>query len=97
MYSDASGLFGCGALNSSLMSWFQLQWPKAWADTGIAVKELVTMVVAAVLWGPHWAGRHIYFHSDNEAVITIIQNRSDMPSIIFSLSYYAVFSFMHNF
>ena len=41
-------------------------------ETGIAAKELVPVVIAAVLWGPHWAGRHVWFHSDNEAVVTII-------------------------
>ena len=79
--SDASGMFGCGALNLSLMSWFQLQWLTAWADTGIEARELVPVVVAAVLWGPHWAERNICFHSDNEVIISFIQ--SDMPSIIF--------------
>ena len=75
VYSDASGLFGCGALNPNQNSWFQLQWPAAWADAGIAAKELVPVVVAAALWGPLWAGRHICFHSDNEAVVTVIQRR----------------------
>ncbi len=43
---------------------------------GIAAKELVPIVVAAALWGAQWAGRHICFHSDNDAVVSIIQRRS---------------------
>ena len=75
IYSDASGSFGCGAVNTNLNSWFQLQCPQAWEDVGIAAKELVPIVVAAVLWGPAWNNSHIRFHSDNEAVVTVIQKR----------------------
>lgn len=75
LYSDASGLYGCGAYSTEVASWFQLQWPLAWLDTGITAKELVPIVVAAAMWGPRWSGQHICFHCDNEAVVTIIQNR----------------------
>ena len=75
MYSDASGSFGCGAQCPQLTSWFQLQWPTVWSDSGISEKELVPIVIAAALWGRHWAGAHVCFHSDNEAVVTIIQKR----------------------
>ena len=81
------------------MSWFQLQWPTAWADTGIAAKELVPVVVAAVLWGPHWAGRHICFHSDNEVIVTIIQKRHAkhhlLTELLRSLFFYASFLKFH--
>ena len=33
------------------------------------------MIIVAVLWGPHWAGRHVCFNSDNEAVVTIIEKQ----------------------
>ena len=95
MYSDPSGLFGCGTLNSSLMSWFQLQWPTAWVDTGIAAKELVPVVVAAVVWGPRWAGRCICFHLDNDTVVTIIQKRHAkhclLTELLRCLFFYALF------
>ena len=34
--SDASGLWGCGAVHENL--WFQLQWPETWAAVSIAPK-----------------------------------------------------------
>ena len=52
--SDASGSWGCGAVYRDL--WFQLQWPTSWQAVSIALKELVPIIVAVILWGPHWAG-----------------------------------------
>ena len=42
----------------------------------ISVKELVPIVAAATIWGPLWSGSHVLFHCDNEAVITVLQNRN---------------------
>ena len=42
----------------------------------ISVKELVPVAIAAGLWGPQWSGKHICFHSDNMAVVAVLQRRS---------------------
>ncbi len=76
IYSDASGSFGCGAFYPEHCSWFQLAWPSAWDTTGITAKELLPIIVASLLFGRHWAGMHVCFHSDNEAVVSIIQKRN---------------------
>ena len=75
VYSDASGLFGCGAFDTQL-GWFQFQWRDEWTDRSIATKEMVPVVVAAALWGKSWEGRHVCFHSDNMTVVTILSKRS---------------------
>ena len=72
LYSDASGSFGCGAYSPDLLTWFQLSWPQSWSAASISAKELVPIVVAAAIWGPHWSGSHVLFHCDNEAVVTVI-------------------------
>ena len=41
----------------------------------IAVKELLPVVIAAILWGPCWAGLHIRCFSDNTAVVFAINRR----------------------
>jgi len=46
--SDASGSWGCGALSSG-GCWFQLQWPEAWADVHITVKELLPVVIGVAI------------------------------------------------
>ena len=38
----------------------------------ITVKELVPLVVAAALWGHNWQGQTVLCHSDNAAVVFII-------------------------
>ena len=91
VYSDASGSFGCGAVCSKVNQWFQLQWPSAWGDTGIAAKELVPIVIAAVLWGLQWTGQHVCFHSDNEAVVTVITRRFAKHTLLRCFFFYASF------
>ena len=76
LYSDASGSFGCEAYSPELSLWFKLPWPQSWVAVGITAKELVPIVVAAAIWGPHWSGCHVCFRCDNDAVVTVIQNRS---------------------
>ena len=75
MYSDASGTFGCGAVSDQL-GWFQAQRPAEWEDIDISVKELVPVVAAAALWGNRWASQHIRFHSNNTAVVAVLNTRT---------------------
>ena len=84
VYSDASGLFGCGALMFP-SSWFQLQWSRDWIPVGIVAKELLPIVIAAAIWGHSWDGLHICFHSDNMAVVDILRKRSSKDPLIMHL------------
>ena len=45
-------------------------------ETDISVKQLVPVVVAAALWGGLWRGKHICFHSDNMAVVSILSTKT---------------------
>ena len=72
IHSDASGSYGCGAVDPA-GSYFCLQWPPSWSAVDIAVKQLVPLVLAAVLWGPTWAGCQVLFHVDNMAVVSVVQ------------------------
>ena len=85
VYSDASGSFGCGAYSPEWSLWFQLSWPQSWSSVSIAAKELVPIVVAASIWGSYWSGSHVRFHCDNEAVVTIIQNRNAHDELLIQL------------
>lgn len=60
--SDASGSWGCAAINLVNGQWFQIQWPEQWADVNIAIKELVPVVVAAAVWGQLWVGSSTEFN-----------------------------------
>lgn len=71
-YSDASGVYGCGAWWQS--RWFQFQWPQNFAQQPIATKELLPIVLACLLWGKLWRNQCILVHSDNEAVVAVINS-----------------------
>ena len=62
VYSNASGTYGCGAVVDSL-GYFQLEWLRGWEEIDLSVKELVPVVVTAVLWGGLWRWKPIFFHS----------------------------------
>ncbi len=70
LVSDASGSWGCGAHWGS--QWFQLPWAGQAERWHITAKELVPIVVAAVLWGRDWKGRMVLARCDNSAVVSII-------------------------
>ena len=72
MWTDASGSWGAGAFWKS--EWFQLKWPTVLQEEQIAVKELAPITIACALWGPRWTGSSIRVHSDNEAVVTVVNS-----------------------
>ena len=71
--SDASGSWGCGAWSNS--DWFQLAWDKALHHFQIAIKELIPVLIATVIWGKKWKGYSVVANCDNEAVVTILNSR----------------------
>jgi hypothetical protein len=75
VYSDASGAFGCGAFDP-MSGWFQLQWPASWLPANIAKIEVLSIVVAAAVWGWQWTRKHVCFHSHNMAVVSAINKCS---------------------
>ena len=50
VHTDASGVFGCGAVCSD-HRWAQ-QWPPDWQAVDVSVKELLPIVLAADMVGP---------------------------------------------
>lgn len=74
LYSDAAGRWGCGAVYNQ--AWFQLQWPEGCEQFSIAFKELVPILIAALVWGKGWEGQRVLSFCDNEAVVHMIASRS---------------------
>ena len=72
MTSDASGRWGCGAFWGT--QWFQVKWPESVLHLHITVKELIPIVIAAVVWGHAWQKTHVRVRSDNSAVVAIINS-----------------------
>ena len=72
VFTDASGSFGCGAVWEH--TWLQLEWPVEYREVPIAPKELVPIVVACTVWGKDWSGKVVHVHSDNEAVVAVVNS-----------------------
>ena len=72
VFTDASGLFGCGAVWEH--TWLQLKWPVEYREVPIAPKELVPIVVACTVWGKDWSGKVVHVYSDNEAVVAVVNS-----------------------
>ena len=69
--SDASGSWGCGAFSGP--QWFMLQ---SYRDCHISAKELVPIVIAAVIWGKNWGGKTIRVWCDNMAAVIAVNSGS---------------------
>ncbi len=74
VYSDASGSWGCGAYTGS--QWFQFRWPANMPECHIAAKEMIPVVMAAIVWGSAWSGGSVRFHCDNSAVVALLNSGS---------------------
>ena len=68
--SDASGSSGCAG-----SQWFQIQWNHNLQSKSIAVKEMVPIIIATVIWGRSWKGKLIICHCDNQSVVAVINSR----------------------
>ena len=84
VFTDASGSWGCGAVAQDT-GWLQVPWPDSWNAIDIAAKELVPVVLAAALWGPQWAGRHVRFHIDNMAVVEVLKTHTSRHPLMMHL------------
>ena len=81
MSSDTAGSIGFGVYLKGY--WFAGSWAPSQQQQSIAYKELFPVVIAAHVWGHMWCKRHVLFHSDNEAVVHILNTRtSKVPTII---------------
>ena len=83
MTSDASGSWGCGAWHEK--DWFQLAWDSRTQGLHIAAKELIPIIVGAVVWGKTWKGSKVVAYCDNSAVVAVVNRRYCRDKIMMQL------------
>ena len=83
IYTDASGGFGCGAIWTH--HWLQFKWPQPYAAVAIASTEMAPIVMACIVWGRAWRGQVVHVHSDNEAVVAVINSRNSKDTQLMHL------------
>lgn len=83
LYTDASGSIGFGAVFQT--HWFYGTWTSAQAPLNITFKELLPIVLALELWGSTLANKCLTLHSDNYAVVHIINKQTCKDPLIMLL------------
>ena len=93
-YTDASKA-GCGGFMSS--RWFQVVFPPAWQGLDIALLEMYAVVVALMLFGVKLSNHRFVMHTDNQAVMQIVNCKTSRDKKIMVLVHMMVlFALRHN-
>ena len=53
-----------------------MAWPDHWVSSSIAQKEFVPIIIAAAIWDPHWQACHVCFHSNNMAMVSVLDKKA---------------------
>ena len=74
VFATDACLSGCGGWFCERQEFFHTEFPEALVrkDLSINALELLTVVVAAKIWGRHWKGKRIVVHCDNEVSVTVM-------------------------
>jgi len=83
LYTDVAGSLGFGAIMNT--KWFYGEWPVAMKEYNITFKELFPIVLAVEIWGSSFKNRCVLFHSDNYAVVHIINKQTSKDTLIMKL------------
>ncbi|CAC5394003.1 unnamed protein product [Mytilus coruscus] len=81
--SDQLHLFTDGALFGS--QWFLGKWDTKWQKQNIAFLELYPIVLAVEIWGHRFENQCIYFHTDNIALVSVINKQTSKDPLIMFL------------
>uniref|UniRef100_UPI003AAD8AB9 uncharacterized protein n=1 Tax=Centroberyx gerrardi TaxID=166262 RepID=UPI003AAD8AB9 len=103
LYTDAAPSIGFGGYYGG--RWFASAWPSEFKSLdsesrspSSALHELYPIVIAAILWGHEWSRKSILIHSDNTAVVEILnKGRSRSPAIMQFLRRLTLISAQHQF
>ncbi len=80
-YTDASKNLGCGAVFGR--HWFSLHWPSIWwTEQNITFLELVPIVLALEAWGHLIRNRCLIIHTDNQALVHVINSQSSKEVLV---------------
>ena len=83
LYTDAASQHGFGGVLGR--SWFLGEWPDSWKTQNIALLELYPIVVAMHIWGHVLTSKRVLLHTDNQALVPIINKRTCKDTQIMKL------------
>ena len=81
IWTDASGLIRCGALDPVANQWLQLVWPEYemvdelhLREQSITFKELIPVVLACAVWAKRLHGKRVIVHCDNLGAVELVNS-----------------------
>jgi hypothetical protein len=74
LYTDASGTLGYGAVLGN--AWFWGTWDASWRNQNIALLEFYPIVLFIQVWGHLFANKCLVFHTDNLALVSVINSQN---------------------
>lgn len=89
LYTDSTGNaeLGCGVYYKG--HWAYLAWPKEWKGTEImrdmTFLELVPILLALYIFRHEFSNRQIMFHTDNQALVSILNKKSSRSKRVMHL------------
>ena len=86
LFTDASSSHGCGGMFGRF--WFSLPWSDLQIDTttwSIAALEFLPIIFAIVIWGQSLTGKKIIFRCDNEALVSVLNQKTASDPVILAL------------
>ena len=83
LHTDASGTIGFGGVLNT--SWFAGTWPEHWLGHNITLLEFFPILAAVELWASRLADRRIVIHTDNLALVHILNNNTSKDKTIMVL------------
>jgi len=82
LYTDTSNVGFGGYLGTK---WFPQRWTENWLQFHTTVKEFFPIIVALEIWGDLLSNKRIQFHSDNIAVVYIINKKTSKDPVLMKL------------
>ena len=83
LYSDAAQSIGYGAMLEN--KWIHGLWPNDWSSKSISFLELYPIVISLVIWSSQLISKRIILHTDNQALVSIINKSTSKNSDIMVL------------
>lgn len=83
LHTDASGAKGFAAIFQK--HWFNGAWPPHMSHFHITFKELFPIVLAIEIWGSHLRNKCLVIHTDNMAVMHIINKQTSKETSVMKL------------
>ena len=83
LYTDAAGSLGYGAILDK--EWFYGKWPESWVSESITLKEFFPILAAVMVWSKSLADTRIIIHTDNLALVHVINSKTSKEVKVMSL------------